>query len=393
MSEDIIRLQERIKELELENLHLKENQISVNQAKELYLKIFEDFPALIWRSGLDKLCNYFNRTWLEFTGRTMEEEYGNGWAEGVHPDDFQFCLDSYVVAFDKREAFLMEYRLKNKFGEYRWIRDFGRPFYDLDNTFLGYIGSCYDITDSKHNEQRLEILNTAKDKFFSIVSHDLKNPFNSILGYLDLLTENMDKYDSVKIKKIVFSIQEVAENAYALLENLLLWINSQKGLITYNPVKLNFNALVFESLSLVSAGANLKEITIANNLADDVEIYSDAEMIKTAIRNILTNAIKFTGSGGKIEVSSQSSNQNIVLSITDSGRGMNQQTIDRLFKIGENKSQVGTNGEKGTGLGLILSKEFIEQNEGNIKVSSELCKGSTFEITIPLSQKRKLPGS
>ncbi len=110
-------LENRIKELENEVSMLKSQQVEINKAKELYLKIFEDFPALIWRSRLDKLCDYFNRYWLEFTGRTMEQEFGNGWAEGVHPDDFDFCLQTYVEAFDKKEAFLMEYRLKNKHGE------------------------------------------------------------------------------------------------------------------------------------------------------------------------------------------------------------------------------------------------------------------------------------
>src|SRR5512133_512734 len=146
METEINSLTKRIKELERENSILIKQHLEITQAKELYLKIFEEFPALIWRSRLDKLCDYFNKTWLDFTGRTMEQEFGNGWAEGVHPDDFDSCLNTYVTAFDKREAFLMEYRMKNKFGEYRWIRDFGRPFYDLDNSFLGYIGSCYDIT-------------------------------------------------------------------------------------------------------------------------------------------------------------------------------------------------------------------------------------------------------
>ena len=117
-------LREKIIELEKENIILKQQQIEITEAKELYLKIFEEFPALIWRSRLDKLCDYFNKTWLEFTGRTMDQEFGNGWAEGVHPDDFDACLQTYVNAFDKRQSFLMEYLMKNKFGEYRWIRDF-----------------------------------------------------------------------------------------------------------------------------------------------------------------------------------------------------------------------------------------------------------------------------
>ena len=129
--------EERIRNLEQENEALKRQHVEINQAKELYLKIFEDFPALIWRSRLDKMCDYFNRTWLEWTGKTMEQEFGTGWAEGVHKEDFDACLATYVKAFDAKEPFYMEYRLLDKHGEYRWIGDHGRPFYDLDDTFLG----------------------------------------------------------------------------------------------------------------------------------------------------------------------------------------------------------------------------------------------------------------
>lgn len=153
-------LKNKIATLEQENSQLKQNQVDVNKAKELYLSILEEFPALIWRANTDKLCDYFNSTWLEFTGRTMEQEYGNGWAEGVHPDDLEKCFEIYTSNFDQRKPFSMEYRLKNRLGEYRWILDIGRPYYDFDDTFLGYIGSCYDITDNKRNEEQLKKLAT-----------------------------------------------------------------------------------------------------------------------------------------------------------------------------------------------------------------------------------------
>ena len=148
----------QIELLKKENTALKTREIEVNKAKEFYLKVLEDFPALIWRANTEKLCDYFNSTWLKFTGRTMQQEYGNGWTEGVHPEDLEGCFEVFSSNFDKHQPFSMEYRLKNYEGEYRWILDMGRPFYDLDQTFLGYIGACYDVTEKRNNEQRLEVL-------------------------------------------------------------------------------------------------------------------------------------------------------------------------------------------------------------------------------------------
>lgn len=152
------KLQQENDALRIENAQLKKDKIDIDKAKQLYIGILESFPALIWRANTEKLCDYFNKMWLEFTGRSMEQEYGNGWAEGVHPDDLDRCFEIYTTSFDQRKFFSMEYRLRNSSGDYRWILDYGRPFYDLDGTFLGYIGSCYDITENKKNIERLKEL-------------------------------------------------------------------------------------------------------------------------------------------------------------------------------------------------------------------------------------------
>lgn len=125
---------------------------------EFYLKLFDDFPALIWRSGLDAKCNYFNKAWLAFTGRTLQQEIGDGWIEGVHLDDLDWCVTTYLNAFKKRQPFDMDYRLKRHDGEYRWIKDMGRPFFGLDGVFMGYIGSCYDITEAREYSKKMEYL-------------------------------------------------------------------------------------------------------------------------------------------------------------------------------------------------------------------------------------------
>jgi two-component system CheB/CheR fusion protein len=386
MTDEIINYQIKIKELENEISVLREQQIDINKAKELYLKIFEDFPALIWRSRLDKLCDYFNRTWLDFTGRTLEQEFGNGWAEGVHPDDFDFCLQTYVAAFDKREAFLMEYRMKNKFGEYRWIKDFGRPFYDLDNTFLGYIGSCYDITENKNNELKLIELNATKDKFFSIIAHDLRNPFSNILGFADLLNKNYAKYDAEKMEHITKQLYLSAKGTYNLLENLLEWSRTQSDKIPFEPKKINFLELCKTTVDDLSQNANSKNIILNCFVTEPIEIFVDRNMIKTVLRNLVSNAIKFTNNEGTINVFAEKNADNVTITVSDNGIGMDENSIVKLFELTRKQSTSGTADEKGTGLGLVICKEFVEKHHGKIWAESELGKGSDFKFTVPISK-------
>lgn len=384
METEINFLTERIKELEGENFILRQQQIEITKAKELYLKIFEDFPALIWRSRLDKLCDYFNKTWLDFTGRTMEQEFGNGWAEGVHPDDFDSCVQTYVTAFDKRQSFLMEYRMKNKFGEYCWIRDFGRPFYDLDNTFLGYIGSCYDITENKNNELKLIELNATKDKFFSIIAHDLKNPINSILGFSEHLIEKVNEKDYEQIGEFADIVRQSTNRALDLLMNLMVWAQSQSGRMEYNPAYFEIETIVNEAILLMKGNAEQKSIIILNKLSSGILVYADKAMLSTVLRNLISNAIKFTQPNGKITVTSVVQQNELTISVIDTGVGITKERINKLFKISEVYSTQGTQKEEGTGLGLILCKEFIEKNKGKIWAESLIGTGTTFYFSLPL---------
>jgi len=383
MDTNVLFLTERINALEKENAQLRQQQIEITEAKELYLKIFEEFPALIWRSRLDKLCDYFNKTWLDFTGRTMEQEFGNGWAEGVHPDDFDFCLQTYVTAFDIRESFFMEYRMKNKAGEYRWIRDFGRPFFDLDNTFLGYIGSCYDVTDIKNYEFKLIELNATKDKFFSIIAHDLKSPFNAIVGYGEMLLEQLREKDYEKSEEYASFVLQSSNRAMDLLMNLMEWAQSQSGRMPFNPEKIDCKSIIDDSIELFEDAAIQKELTFSTQVPDNVCIFADKAMISTVFRNLISNAIKYTKPKGKIRIQVEKKQDMCLFSVADSGIGIPQPSIEQLFRIDQSFSTSGTNNEKGTGLGLILCKEFIEKHGGSIWVESEEGKGSCFYFTLP----------
>lgn len=376
-------LQVRIDELEAENANLRRNQVEINQAKELYLKIFEDFPALIWRSGLDMKCNYFNRTWLEFTGRTMEQEDGNGWAEGVHPDDFDFCLETYVSAFGRREAFLMDYRLKNKDGEYRWISDFGRPFYDLDNTFLGYIGSCYDITERRQTLNKLEELNAMKNKFLSILAHDLRNPFSNIIGLSGLLLDQNETSIPPETKILIKNINLSGKNALAYLDDLLLWGKMISDGITLQKQPFNALEICREILHEFDDLTRMKSISMTLAESEPIVLNADLNMFKTILRNILYNALKFTNREGWITIQLKKTEQYINLIVVDNGVGMDQFTIENLWSFSTHLTTKGTENESGTGFGLSICKQLIEKHQGSISVTSEKNKGSEFTVQFP----------
>lgn len=381
---ELHELRLRVELLESENRRLQYKQIEINQAKELYLKIFEEFPALIWRSRLDMLCDYFNKTWLDFTGRTMEQEFGNGWAEGVHPDDFQQCLDTYVSNFEKRDAFSMEYRMKNKHGEYRWIRDIGRPFYDLDNEFLGYIGSCYDITENKNNELRLFELNATKDKFFSLIGHDLKNPINSIVGLSNLLLKKIQQNNQNNIPVLAESIYESSQKVMHLLTQLLDWARVNGGTMDFHPTPCSLNQIIVENIGLLKETAQIKTLELIFESNSETEVLVDIDMIHAVFRNLITNAIKYSHPGGKIWISCQLLDDACEIAIKDEGVGMSEDDIEKLFRIEHAHSTLGTQNEKGSGLGLLLCKEYVLLHGSQITVKSKLGKGTSFYFHLPL---------
>jgi len=358
--------------------------MEINQAKELYLKIFEDFPALIWRSGLDKNCDYFNKTWLEFTGRTLEEEVGNGWTEGVHPDDFNFCLETYVHAFDKREAFMMEYRLKNKAGEYRWISDFGRPFYDLDSTFLGYIGSCYDITESKDNLIKLEELNATKNMFFSILAHDLRSPFTSLISLSSILMEDREKRTSIDKEFVFKNINVLSKNSLAYLDDLLLWGKMISDGVVLQKQSFLSNDVCLEIIKDLEEQAHLKNISLEFVEECPIELNADIHMFRTIVRNLLNNAFKFTNQFGKIQLILKKVNNVVEIKVIDNGVGMNQKAMDILWDFANHTTTIGTDHEVGTGFGLSICKQLVDKHQGKIWANSNKDKGTEFTVQLPL---------
>lgn len=249
---------------------------------------------------------------------------------------------------------------------------------------LYVVGVINDITLLKNNELKLLELNATKDKFFSIIAHDLKNPFNVILGFSELLIANHKRYGADKVESYLNLINNSAKNTYALLENLLTWSQAQSGRLTINAEFFNFSITASEVYTLLSDTAHSKKIELFNHLPQNIPVFADKNMMHTVLRNLVTNAIKFTPSGGSINLNFEVNDNFAHIVVADTGTGMNEEKVNSLFKIESTKSTEGTDGERGTGLGLLLCKEFVEKNGGHIWVKSQLNVGSQFWFSIPL---------
>lgn len=243
------------------------------------------------------------------------------------------------------------------------------------------------ITELTAIKERLEITNNEKDKFFSIIAHDLKSPFSGFLGLTKILVEDLFKMSFIEIGEITSNLQVSAATLYKLLENLLEWSRIQQGKIEYNPEIISLHYIVQSNFAIQNEVAKQKEIKIYNNVSDNLTVYSDVFMLNTILRNLMSNAIKFTPRGGTVTISAERTYDNKTLVyVKDTGVGMSSETLKKLFKIDESVKSLGTEKEPSTGLGLLLCKEFVEMLGGNIWVESEVGIGSTFYFTI-LSEK------
>jgi len=232
------------------------------------------------------------------------------------------------------------------------------------------------------NEQLSE-LNVTKDKFFNIIAHDLKNPFSVLLGFSQLLLKNLGSYDKEKIEQQVQLIHNASNKGYKLLQNLLEWSRLQTGKSKHNPKKLDLHILIEDVLTQTRNLAKQKSIMIYNLVFEKIFVYADEEMTYSVIYNLVSNAIKYTHKGGEITISSEEIRNMIEISVADTGIGITEDILKNLFRIDMNHSTQGTEGEEGTGLGLILSSEFIRKNGGKITVKTKPNEGSDFRFTLP----------
>jgi signal transduction histidine kinase len=235
----------------------------------------------------------------------------------------------------------------------------------------------------RHTQQRLRESNASKDKFFSIIAHDLRSPFTALVGMSQYLAKGIDQLDPETAKEFLEGMHKSSKNAFNLLENLLEWSRIQTGRLPMEPKMVDVSDILEDNLSLLQVNIEKKNIAVENHLNEHEEAWADENAVHTVLRNLLSNAIKFTPGEGSISIFSQRLKDKVVITVKDSGVGMDQETLDNLFRIDQRNTTRGTEKEKGTGLGLILCKEFVERNHGSLSVESKRGAGSMFSFTLP----------
>ena len=354
--------------------------------------VIDNIPATIYCKDVDGHKTLANRAELKMIGAKSEDEVLGKTDFDLYPKEIadEFFADDQTVIKNLEPVINREELFIDGKGEQRWLLTSKIPMLDDNGGVIGLVGIGRDITErvkitkeiQDRNEQ-LTKLNAEKDKFFSIIAHDLKSPFTGLLGLTELMVDCSDSFTKEEFIEYSNSINQASQKLYKLLENLLEWAQVQRGTITFTPMNLDLAKIVSHSIDTIYQRAIQKQVTIINEITTSQQVFTDEKMTETVLRNLLSNAVKFTKSGGKIFVKAESIDDNTIrVSVEDTGVGIPQKDIERLFKIEEKVSSQGTEGESSTGLGLLLCKEFVEMHGGKIWVESENGKGSKFSFTI-----------
>lgn len=375
-------------ELGLTNYRLQQEIVDAHKKYKMVIKaakagVYEIDPTTFEIDGEETLAEVF--------GYTIQEVKDNGWRNLLPIEDYNKKKEALTNLLQgKNTSYSLEHRVIKKDGTLSWAVSSGSLVTDARG-ISKIVGTLTDITERKAAEEKLRNYsedlkksNASKDKFFSIISHDLRNPFNSLLGFSELLANNIEDLTEDEVKESAKSLHRTANNLFNLLTNLLEWSRLQTGNFSIEKSEFSLSGLLNHVVSIYADSLEAKNLNLIKETKREINVLADQNMIEAAIRNLISNAIKYTQNGGTITVGCKTNGNAAEVFITDTGVGISSENQERLFIIERQFTTEGTNNEKGTGFGLLLCNELIKKNSGTIKVKSEKDKGSTFTISFPL---------
>ena len=350
-----------------------------------YRLLVEHASVMVWRAGTDAKCDYFNETWLAFTGRTMAQEVGDGWAEGVHPDDFERCLAHYLDHFRRRQPFEMEYRLRRGDGAFRWIFDRGVPYTDDSGAFAGFIGSCVDVDERRraqvaqqqHTREQLALARDFEKWILAIVSHDIRDPLNTIQLAAHVLSRTAEA--GAPAKKQAEAVTRAVGRIQHIVGDLLDLAREREGTgISVDPKPTDLRLLCQHIIEEVRAIATDREITF--DCQADGKGAWDEHRILQAISNLTSNAVQHGKRGSPVQLRLTGDTQRVAVEVHNEG-SIPGEVLPRIFEPFRSGRHHGGRGE-GLGLGLFIAKAIAVAHGGGLEVDSS-GGGTTFRLVLP----------
>ncbi|QJW98531.1 PAS domain S-box protein [Frigoriglobus tundricola] len=362
----------------------KRAELSLRESEERFRLMADAAPVMIWMSGTDKLVSWYNRPWLAFTGRSMEQAVGNGATEVVHPDDLGRTLPLYTAAFDARTPFSMEYRLRRHDGEYRWHICNGVPRYRADGAFEGYIGSCFDVTDYKNAQAALRDADRRKDEFLATLAHELRNPLAPIRNGLQVI--RMAGANGT-IEQARSMMERQLGQMVRLVDDLLDVSRVTTGKLTLSADRLELRAVIDAAVETSRPAVDQAGHALSVVIPDEpIVVEGDLTRLAQVVSNLLTNSAKYTHRGGNIRVSVGRDGDTAVVSVKDDGIGIPPAMLGRVFEMFVQVDRTLEKTTGGLGIGLSLVKGLVEMHGGTIEArSAGEGRGSEFEVRLPVA--------
>ncbi|MFZ0772801.1 MAG: ABC transporter substrate binding protein [Candidatus Sulfotelmatobacter sp.] len=367
----------------------KKSEVQLRESEERFRLVANTAPVMIWMAGTDKLCTYFNKPWLDFTGRSLEQELGNGWAEGVHPEDLRRCKTTYIQAFDRREAFRMQYRLRRHDGEFRLVLDIGVPRFNPDGSFAGYIGSCIDVTEQRRAEEHLRRAQedlarvsrvVAIGELTAAIAHEVNQPLGAVVtnasASLRWLAGQPPNLGEAR-EAIDRTVREVtrASNVIRRIRALL-----QKG--PPQMERLDLNAVIQEVLILASNELLRGGVVVQTDLAPDVpNVLGDRIQLQQVLLNVILNGVDamstITDRPRELLIKSAQHPDGVLIQVHDSGEGVDPEQADHIFE------PFFTTKPQGIGMGLSVGRSIVEAHGGRLWFTHGSSHGVVFQFTVP----------